>query len=128
MTLLLISFASWSVAVAVYVAVIFITHGRLFVGDTQSLAIWGGVVVAIAVPLAYLPAMLALRKRTNTWWPFPVVGGLLGAVPLMLFMILWNGWNPVAGMFSQAGVILATVFAAFGITFGVGFHVSHAKA
>jgi len=125
MALLLVSLVSWAVAVAAYVAVIYLTHGRMFVRDTQSLAIWGGVMAAIAVPLVYLPALMALRRRLRSWWPFPIVGALLGVVPLMLFLMLWSGGNPVAGWFSQAGLILTVVFGAFGITFGAGFYLTH---
>ena len=123
MILLLTTVASWVVAVATYVAVSVLMSGRISFGDTQSLALWGGVMVAVAVPLVYVPTLSWLQKRTRTWWLFPLVGGSLGAVPLMLFLMLWSGGNPVAGLFSPAGVVLSTVFVGFGMPFGIGVYI-----
>jgi len=127
MALLLVSLVSWVAAVATYIAIIYVTTGRVFVHDTQSLAIWGGVMVVVAVPAVFLPVLLALKRRVRGLWSFAIVGALLGTAPLMLFSMFWNGGNPVAGLFSPAGIVLTAVFAAFGFTFGLGFYVSHGR-
>lgn len=122
MALFLVFVLSWAVAVATYVALIGIASGRLpSVADIRSLALWGGVMVTFATPLTYLPAMFALKARVRSRWPFPVAGALLGTVPLLLFALMW-GANPMAALLSTGSWILIGVFAAFGVTFGIGFH------
>ena len=126
LTLLAISAVSWVAGLASYIGCLkFFWGQRIGEGDLQAVVFWSAVAVVFAVPVAYAPAMFALRRRAAEfpkWWLFPSGSIALGVVPVMMIVIIFEG-SPG----SAEAVLFYCLFAAFGAVFGAGFHLAYVR-
>jgi hypothetical protein len=91
-------------------------------GDLRFVLFWSFTAFAVCFILFYLPVQLTLRhllRGVKPGWPFPVVAILMGVVPVMAILTLWDGRSralvtPEAllfyCMFTVVGFVLGTEF------------------
>jgi hypothetical protein len=112
------SLVSWVAALAMFVGVLkFGYHDGS--NDFGALTLWSSIALALAVPLAYLPALEILRRAIGGTTPavaFPIVGALLGIVPTTI--ICWFFSGGFAGLLSQTAFWFDVLFGVFGFIFG----------
>jgi dolichyl-phosphate-mannose--protein O-mannosyl transferase len=116
---------SWVVGLITYVVCCAFFYGQLVPitsGDFRSVALCSVVAFAVAFYLAYLPALLALRRLlhgVHPAWPFPVLAIVLGSLPTAMISFFWGG--NVRSLFSSEATLFYSMFATVGLMIGIGF-------
>jgi len=117
--------ASWVIGLIAYVVCCALFYGQLVPitsGDFRSVALCSVVAFAVAFYLAYLPALLALRRLlhgVHPAWPFPVLAIALGSLPTAMILAFWGG--TLRSLFSSEATLFYSMFATVGLVIGIGF-------
>ena len=130
MKLLAISVLSWIIGLVAYVTALKLLSGQTISGgDVNAVLGWSGLAAAVAVGLAFAPVMFALRRRLSSrsagLWLFPLVGALLGVLPVLLILAVWSP-NVFHAVFSPEAGLFFCMFATFGAVFGAAFFRAYA--
>ncbi len=129
MKLLVISVLAWLAGLAAYIAALWLLWGQT-IHDLTAVVVWSGLAAAVAVAVGFAPVMFVLRNRLAGRragaWAFPLVGCLLGVVPVVLITAVWSSdlWR---ALFSPEAGLFSCMFSIFGATFGEGFFLAYGR-
>jgi len=131
MKLLAISVLSWIAGLGAYLGGLWLFWGqRISSGDLPAVLLWSALAAGVSVVVAFAPAMFALRTRLegaqSTFWAFPLLGAVLGILPVALILGVWSS-DLLAVLYSAEAGLFFCMFATFGSVFGAGFCVVYVR-
>jgi hypothetical protein len=131
MKLVAVSLFSWVAGIGAYMWALWAFWGqRVSPGDRNAVLFWSAFASAVAIAVAYAPAMFALRERLaddrKTWWAYPTLGVALGFLPVALITGIWSSGRAKA-LVSPEAMLFLSMFAVFGAVFGVGFFFAYGR-
>jgi hypothetical protein len=131
MKILAVSTLSWVVGLGAYLAALRVVWGETISrGDFRAVVFWSLLAAAAATGIGFAPVMFAVRHRLRAHragvWAYPLLGTLLGVLPVVFIMGTWGKDSAPTLLSPEAGLFFC-MFAAFGATFGAGFFFSYGR-
>lgn len=125
--LAIVCVVSWLLGVAVYLSSLNLLYGQSAGrADLRAVLTWSLAAALFAFALIYLPIMFLLRRLLRGYKPvaaFPLVASLLFILPtaFMLGLSSTGGSGFIRSLAGPEAVLFYCMFAAVGMSFGLGF-------